>query len=164
MLQVPGVAASGPMALPRRIVLGAALAAPVLFAGACSSSDSGSGRSSDDQVREEVANAEATLIASYDAVIAAFPNLAGRLQPFRDQHVEHRAAMGVGDGTAKNEAVISAPTSESKAVRELRKAERSAAVARRDSAQSATAQDLVATLALVSASEAQHGAALAASA
>lgn len=148
-------------ALPRRAVLGAAAASPLLLVGACSSPDSGTVRDSDDQVRDSVAIAEATLIASYNQVIATFPELAEQLQPFLEQHIEHRSAMNVGEATPDNAAVIAAPASQAKALRQLRKAEREAAVARGVSAEAASSQDLVRTLTLVAASEAQHGAALA---
>ena len=61
---------------------------------ACSSDGGEQTPDADDAVRSDVSASEQRLLARYDATIAAFPALAGKLQPIRDQHAEHLAAMG----------------------------------------------------------------------
>lgn len=147
--------------LSRRILLGAAVASPVLFMAGCSSPEADALASADDQLREDVAAQEARLIAAYDATFVKFPGLTDRLKPFRDQHVEHKQAMVSGESATPTAPKPTIPDSRSAAVKALRKAERSAASDRVASCANANATELVRSLALIAASESQHGAALA---
>lgn len=108
-----------------------------------------------DQVRREVATAERALIAAYDAVIAAFPDLAPTLAAIRAQHADHLRVMG-DDGAEPAPGV--APASAARGVATLRAAEQQAARERRTSCVAATDADLARVLALIAASEQSHAA------
>ena len=108
-----------------------------------------------DAVRREVATAERALIAAYDAVIAAFPDLAASLTAIRSQHADHLRAMA-DEGAEPAPAV--APASEAQGIAELRAAEQQAARDRRTSCVAATDTELARVLALIAASEQSHAA------
>ena len=78
----------------RRGVLRAAAGAPIVLLVACSNDAESQPTDADDSVRSEVANNEQQLISRYDATIAAYPALASKLTPLRDQHAQHLSAMG----------------------------------------------------------------------
>ena len=108
-----------------------------------------------DQVRRDVATAERALIAAYDAVIAAFPDLTPSLAAIRSQHDDHLRAMAAdGDEPAP----AAAPASAAQGIAELRAAEQQAARDRRSSCVAATDADLARVLALIAASEQSHAA------
>ncbi len=113
----------------------------------------------DDSVRRQVATSENDLIKRYDATIAAFPAVAARLQPLRDQHAEHLSAVGGPDQVSDLKGPV-IPQTQAAAVSELAGAERDAATARRASSVAATSPDLIWNLALIATSESQHAATL----
>lgn len=143
----------------RRAVLQAAVVSPFAALAACSTDGGGSVDNSDDAVRQAVADSEQTLIGRYDATIAAYPALADKLRPLRDQHAEHLAAVGspAADGAQQSDSV--AKTSAA-AVQALTAAERTAATERTVACGQATSADLIWNLALIATSEAQHVAVL----
>lgn len=149
-----------PACLTRRTLLGSAGA--VVLAGCTGGGGAGPTSGSadpgdDDRIRADTASDEAALIALYDAVIARLPDLADALSPLRDQHAEHLAALGA-DGPASPEA--DSPGSVPAALKELSAAERKAADQRMGAAVAASDEELIRLLALISASEASHVAAL----
>lgn len=168
--------------LPRRTLLGLAVAAvAVPVTAACTSSSDpgpdpdeptnaptdGSGDEAeavDAGLRVGAAEAERQLIARYDATIARHPALGAALTPLVEQHREHRSALdpraAPETGTATESATI--PADPSTAVAELIAAERVAAEARTGDCEQARSVDLARLLALVAASEASHAEALAA--
>ena len=106
----------------------------------------------DAAVRAGVAADEAALIALYDAVIAAHPDLAGDLTPLRDEHVAHAESMG---------ALESAPVpagvgTRAQALAAIREAEQRAVAERTASCEECTTADLARLTALIAASEAGH--------
>lgn len=130
-------------------------------------------------LRRQVWADEAALLAAYDATLDAHPDLADRLAPLRAQHLAHRDATGVsgpsganggaaasggssaGGGTATGGGSDAAvPSSRRAAVAALAALERKAAGARTDACGRAASGELARVLALVSASEASHAAAL----
>lgn len=138
----------------RRTVLQVAAVAPLAVLAACGS-DGGATANADDAVRQAVASSEQSLIGLYDATIAAFPALADKLQPLRDQHSEHLAAMG-GQPTSSDQPSPTVAKSAAAAVQALTTAERKAATERTSSAEKANGGDLIWSLALIATSEAQH--------
>lgn len=172
----------------RRRLLLAAAALPLAAGGlaACTGGGSDAAPSSpspgapddpDLALRQQVWADEAALLAAYDATLEAHPDLAGRLSPLRAQHLAHRDATGVTgpSGAASGGAAASGaggasgsaggsdaavPSSRRAAVAALAALERKAAAARTDSCGRATSGELARVLALVSASEAAHAAAL----
>lgn len=150
--------------LTRRTLLGGgALAGVALIAAGCTSTpdpdssppsqtDSAPTPEADAAVRAGVASGEAALIALYDAVIAAHPDLAGNLTPLRDEHVAHAESMG---------ALESAPAPASvgtraQALAAIREAEERAVAERTASCEECTTADLARLTALIAASEAGH--------
>jgi hypothetical protein len=128
----------------RRAVLGgsaAALATATLAAG-CTSVGQAEAPAPGPEVRllDGVIDAEAALIALYDAVLAAHPGLGGRLKKLREHHVQHLAVLkrhyvpGSTSGTATPapQPSAAAPRTESGALGAIRSAERKAASARAD--------------------------------
>ncbi|MER5180174.1 hypothetical protein ABT009_17670 [Streptomyces sp. NPDC002896] len=116
---------SGPTGPGRRSVLaGAAVAGAGLLAG-CSDGDAGSGSagtaarrpSAVERARARAASDSAGLVARYDAVIAAHPSLAKRLEVLRAELVRHVEAFGgevaVAGASGSPSASASASTSAS---------------------------------------------------
>ena len=110
-----------------------------------------------DPVSAEVAGAEQSLIAQYQAFITAFPEMSADLTPLLEQHADHAKAIGV-KATATSAPVAAADARTAIAV--LADAERAAAKARRASCVAATDQGLARLVALIAASEASHAPAL----
>lgn len=84
---------------PRRRSLFAGAAGAVLLVGCSSGSESattGGGPSAADRARARVAHDSEALAGRYAAVIAAYPALAGLLEPLRDEVVQHAEAFGDG--------------------------------------------------------------------
>jgi hypothetical protein len=110
-----------------------------------------------------VIDAEARLIALYDAVAAAHRGLAGRLKTPRDHHVQHLAVLkrhyvpGTTTGTATPapRPAATAPATASASLAALRAAERKAAAARADEVRRAS-PGLSQLLASIGACEAGH--------
>ncbi len=143
----------------RRQVLQVSAVAPLAVLAACSSDGQTPVTDADDSVRAQVGASENDLIRRYDATIAAFPAVALRLQPLRDQHAEHMSAVG-GPDQASDLLGPVIPQTQAAAVSELADAERDAATARRASSVEATSPDLIWNLALIATSESQHAATL----
>jgi hypothetical protein len=107
--------------------------------------------------------AEAELVALYDAVLAGHERLGSRLRPLRDHHAQHLSVLqrhyvpGTKTGTATPAPRPSAtsPDSTSAALAKLRAAERRAAAARADEVRRA-APGLAQLLAAIGACEAGH--------
>ena len=144
--------------LTRRELLFAAALVAVTGA-ACTSQDAAmvpsagaSGSSLDD-----TAASERSLIALYDATLAAYPDLRGELGYLREQHLSHLAALGLA---AEPLPAAPRPGSPSAARTALIRAERTAGRARRDAAVSASDAGQVRLLALIAASEASHASAI----
>ncbi len=110
-----------------------------------------------DPVSAEVAGAEQSLIAQYQAFITAFPELSADLNPLLEQHADHAKAIGVKANAAT--APVAAADART-AIAVLADAERAAAKARRASCVAATDQELARIVALIAASEASHAPAL----
>lgn len=104
--------------------------------------------------------AEATLLATYDAAIAAHPSLEGKLAPMRADHAAHLHALAamIRSAAPKPEGAGHWPTGAA-ALAALVAAEKSAA-ADRATACVAAARDRAPVLASISASEAVHVAVL----
>jgi len=128
--------------LTRRALLGgSALVGASLIAAACtpapgpepSDNSEAPAPDADAQVRAAVAADEASLIALYDAVIAAHPALASDLAALRDEHREHAEALAA-----------------------LTDAEKRAVGQRTAACEAAAAEDLARLTALIAASEAGH--------
>lgn len=148
-------------AIGRRTLLAAGVLTPIGLLAACSAGTSGP-TDPDDTVRNDSALSEAELIAQYDAAILAFPALKGPLTGIRDQHAEHLSAFGPPGTGSASPSTSAAPASAKAAVTALADAERTAAKQRLDACAAANEQQLIWTLSLVGASEAQHAIALAA--
>lgn len=150
--------------LTRRTLLagGIALGAVALAAAGCTSSpdDSSGGSPSpvdpdpDASVRQAVAEAEAAIIALYDAAIAAYPALAADLGAVRDEHRAHAEAMGIA--VASPSPSPPAPATRSAALAGLAEAERAAVLERTAACEASTGADLARVTALIAASEAGH--------
>jgi hypothetical protein len=147
--------------LTRRALLGgSALVGASLVAAACtpapgpepSNSSDAPAPDADAQVRAAVAADEASLIALYDAVIAAHPALASDLAALRDEHREHAEAMGVTPTSAAAPVV----GSRTEALAALTDAEKRAVAQRTAACEAAAAEDLARLTALIAASEAGH--------
>lgn len=104
-------------------------------------------------VRESVAGDEAAIIALYDAVIAAYPNLAGDLTPLRDEHRAHAEAMGAA---LPAEPAPAAPATQPQALAALLDAEQQAVGQRTAACEASETADVARTIALIAASEAGH--------
>lgn len=96
---------------------------------------------------------EATLIALYDAAIAANPGQAGPLGVIRDQHAQHLQALGT---TGAQTASSAASASVAPGIPALIAAEQAAAESRTQACGTASDTDLARLLALIAASEAGH--------
>jgi hypothetical protein len=66
--------------------------------------------SADQLLARRVALAEQALLAAYDAAAAAHPELAGRLAPFRADHVAHLRGLVPGDTPQSPTATAPSPT------------------------------------------------------
>jgi hypothetical protein len=104
---------------------------------------------------------ERSLLARYDATIAAFPALAPGLSLVRDQHAEHLRALGspaTPSGSASDPAgtAVSLPTDPTAAVGALIDAERSAMRLRVDACVAATDPQSARILTFIAASEGSH--------
>ncbi|MFG2649669.1 hypothetical protein [Streptomyces sp. NPDC048436] len=156
----PSYARSGPR---RRTLLtgAAATAGAVLLSGCSDPASSDDERSSAaDRLRAGAARDSGELLGRYDAVLAAHPSLAGRLDPLRAEVKRHKTAFAAGlpapsasPSTAPS--VPSVPKDEKDAVRELAKAERELA-GRRGSALLDAPGELARLLASVAAAGAAH--------
>ncbi len=143
--------------LSRRRLLG--LGGGIAVAGllGCSSdeaSSTGPGSAPAVDIASEVITDEQTLIARYDAVLAAFPELGKSLASLREQHVDHAQALG-GDAAPAGP-VGPAPATVRDALRGLRDAERSASRQRKQACLGSQDPELTRLLALTAASEASH--------
>ena len=147
--------------LTRRALLGgSALVGASLVVAACtpapapepSDSSGAPAPDADAQVRAAVAADEASLIALYDAVIAAHPALASDLAAVRDEHREHADAMGVTPSPVAAPAV----GSRTEALTALTEAEKRAVGQRTAACEAAAAEELARLTALIAASEAGH--------
>ncbi|MGW7612989.1 hypothetical protein ACWGKW_38240 [Streptomyces sp. NPDC054766] len=100
---------------PRRRTLLAAAAGAFALAGCSapepSSDTTGGSPSAADRARARGARDSATLADRYTAVIAAHPDLAGRLGPLRAEVVRHVQAFGGGSAGASSSASPSSPSS-----------------------------------------------------
>ena len=100
---------------------------------------------------------ESAIIARYDTVIAAFPEatpgLLTALKAIRDQHSQHRDALGGADPEADGAAV---PTGIDAALSELVAAERRAGKSRVRACVAAEDPETARLLALIGASESAH--------
>jgi hypothetical protein len=141
----------------------------VLLSG-CSDSDSPEDEHSSaaDRLRAGAARDSDELLGRYDAVLAAHPSLAGRLDPLRAEVKRHKTAFADGLATPSASASPSpsaspssspsappVPTDEKDAVRELAKAERELAK-RRGSALLDAPDELARLLASVAGAGAAH--------
>lgn len=133
--------------------------APFAALAACSSDGQTPVSDADASVRDEVTSSENDLIKRYDATISAYPSLAERLKPIREQHSEHLAAVGGTDAPTDLKGVV-VPKTAAAAINELVVAEREAANARRNSSVKAAGSELIWSLALIATSESEHAAVL----
>jgi hypothetical protein len=107
---------------------------------------------------EALAN-EHELIARYDATLATFPAIAAILQPIRDQHAQHAAALGGAaspDPTSSGPTLPALPTDTRAAVGALIDAERSAMRQRISACVAASAPETARLLTFIAASEGSH--------
>ncbi|WP_328876667.1 hypothetical protein OHT76_31085 [Streptomyces sp. NBC_00287] len=147
---------------PRRRSLLAAATGAALLVGCSPGSDTdgtGGSPSAADRARARAARDSAELVDRYDAVIAAYPTLAERLDPLRAEVVRHVEAFG---GTTAKTATPSAsasapavPSDEKGALAELAAAERTLAD-RRTEALLELPGELARLLASVAAAGAAH--------
>lgn len=106
----------------------------------------------DEAVRSTCASAEANLIALYDATLAAYPDVAD-LSTIRDEHAAHLEAFELSVNPSSAPTVA---TSQAQALKDLQKAEQSAAEARTADCVAVGDAALARLIALVAASEAAH--------
>lgn len=151
----------------RRAVLSgsAAVLATATLAAGCTSIGQAKAPAPGPEVRllDGAIDAEAVLIALYDAVIAAHRGLAGRLKTPRDHHLQHLAVLKrhyvpgsvAGTATPAPRPTASAPATETGSLGALRAAERKAAAARADEVRRAS-PGLSQLLASIGACEAGH--------
>jgi hypothetical protein len=119
--------------------------------------------SPDQLLAQRVAAAEQELIAAYDSTAVAHPELAGRLAPFRDNHVAHLQGLvpgSVADASPypTNTPLLSAPTS-AEIFQSLANLELTAAAARLGDV-AATTGSLARLIASIGGCEAAHAALL----
>jgi hypothetical protein len=143
----------------RALIGGSALIGASLMAAACSPSPSPEPTDTstpepdvDAQVRSDVAAQEVAIIALYDAVMAAHPELASDLATLRDEHAEHAEAL------ASPAPASSAPAigSRAEALAAVTEAEKQAIAQRTAACEAASGADLARLTALIAASEAGH--------
>lgn len=146
----------------REGLIALALAGPAALLASCTSDTAepqptASPTQSAEGAAESVAAAEALLVASYEAAIAALPDadpaVIALLTGIRDQHTAHRDALGgtsaVPDGPPQ-------PAAQAAVIDELLAAERQAARDRIDACEAAPDPELARLLAMIGASEASH--------
>lgn len=143
----------------------AVLAGGALLAVSACTGSSGAGRPArpdpDVPLRADAVARERALLASYDALLAAQPDLAPRLGPLREEHAAHLAALGAEQAPATVPPSGAAPSpAAAPGVAALVRAERDAAAAHA-AATAAASPALAAVLAQLAASEASHPVALA---
>lgn len=147
----------------RRTLLAAGVLAVPTLAACTSVLNAGGGAPPRDPVRRESVSDELALVALYDAAIAARPDLTSTLRLIQSQHAEH--ADTLTRGLAQAAAGVSTPSPSPLAgnvLETLREAERKAVAARSGATVRTDMGELAGLLALISASEAQHVAMLAA--
>ncbi|WP_371526878.1 hypothetical protein OG302_12560 [Streptomyces sp. NBC_01283] len=168
----PSHARSGPRR--RSLLTGAAGAAGAVLLSGCSdssSTDEDERPSAAARLRARAARDSGELLGRYDAVLAAHPSLAGRLDPLRAEVKRHEAVFAEGSAPPSPSASTGAPApsapsappsrkpavpkDEKDAVRELAKAERELAKRRGSELLDAPAE-LARLLASVAASGATH--------
>ncbi|MET7569986.1 hypothetical protein ABZT04_15995 [Streptomyces sp. NPDC005492] len=128
-----------PRTLPgprRRSLLASAAGAALLVGcsnGADDAEDTAGSPSADERARARAASDSEALLRRYDAVLAAHPTLAARLNPLRTEVVRHATAFGGGSSgstattsptTAASPSASAAPGTESDALAGLAAAER----------------------------------------
>jgi hypothetical protein len=151
------------VALTRRQgLIAVALAGPVAVLAACSgdaqTSPTATAAGSLAPAPEDTTAAEeAVLVAAYDAALESLPGLppetAAMLTLIRDQHAQHRDALG---GSDAEPASVTAPRSLDEALGALLDAERAAARSRVRACVAATNAESARLLSLIAASEASH--------
>jgi hypothetical protein len=162
-VHVPDPLAPPTPAFTRRQGLAAvALLGPLGLLAACSSSDepaASSTAAAATSPTEAVVREEEALIEAYETALAALPDLpastAALLATIRDQHAQHRDALGGGSGTT----AAPRPTGETTAaatLAALATAERDAARSRIRACVAAEDPELARLLAFVAASESAH--------
>ncbi|MEV5534297.1 hypothetical protein [Streptomyces prunicolor] len=123
---------------PRRRSLLASAAGAALLVGCSADADdsgtTGGSESAAERARAHAATDSETLLQRYDAVLAAHPTLADRLDPLRAEVVRHAAAFGGSSSTPSATATASpsasaaaVPATPSDALAELATAERALA-------------------------------------
>jgi hypothetical protein len=144
----------------RQGLLALALVGPAGLLAACTSDSasapSDSASTGGVQPSDAVAEQESALIAQYDTVLATFPDLdpatAAVLGAIRDQHAQHRDALGGADDVAAE----AAPATAAAALSALLAAERGASRERIRACVGADSAETARLLALIGASEASH--------
>ena len=143
----------------RALIGGSALIGASLMAAACSPGPSPEPTDTstpepdvDAQVRSNVAAQEAAIIALYDAVMAAHPELASDLAALRDEHAEHAEALGSPAPASSAPAI----GSRAEALAAVSEAEKQAIAQRTAACEAASGADLARLTALIAASEAGH--------
>ena len=145
----------------RQGLLALALIGPVGVLAACSSSaepnPAGSSEAASLPPTDASAQHETELIALYDAVLAAYPDLAPEtvtvLTALRDQHGQHRDALG---GSPEATATATAPENATAALAALVSAEHVASRERIRACVDSPDADTARLLALIGAAEAAH--------
>ncbi|MFH8338051.1 hypothetical protein [Streptomyces sp. AM6-12] len=99
---------SGPRV--RRRTLLASAAGTALLAGCTSGADSGDDASATARARAAAAADSTALLARYDAVLTAFPDLAERLRPLRAEVAAHVAAFTEGSTPTATPSGSASPT------------------------------------------------------
>ena len=112
----------------------------------------------DAAIREQVAEQEWSLVALYDAVIAAQPALADDLGALRQQHVDHANALGSASPPASSASPSAVPNAPEVARATLIEAEAAAVRERTQACQATVGAEPARLLALIAASEAGHAA------
>ena len=112
-------------------------------------------------LRGTVVAAEVTLLAAYDDTIRAHSGLRATLQPLRDNHAAHLAAVNIGSAVTPPAPTPPAiPDSPRAALRQLAALEAAAATQRAADCLTASRWQFSRELALIGASEASHHTAL----
>ncbi len=148
--------------LTRRAGLALLVALPAGLLAACAGDDAATGTaqpapngSSAPTVADPAAE-EADLVALYDAVLAAFPGSVANdlLTALRDQHAQHRDALGGAGSPATTSPAV--PATLDAALASLATTERQAARSRTRACVAATDDGQARLLSLIAASEAAH--------
>ncbi|WP_329258781.1 hypothetical protein OG223_38040 [Streptomyces sp. NBC_01478] len=104
---------------PRRRSLLASAAGAALLAGCSGNADdsetTGGSESAAEHARARAAADSRTLLQRYDAVLAAYPTLAERLDPLRAEVVRHATAFG-GSGSTPSATATASPSASATAV------------------------------------------------